>query len=109
MITDCVREGDVMEAVAFGRWPVQCPELVAHAASCAICADLALVMRALHEDRESLCREAQPPAAGIVWWRATIRARADAARMATKPITVVPRGSNVRMPARGSERPRYTE
>jgi hypothetical protein len=62
---------------------------VAHVSTCAICADLVLVGHALHGDRVSLCREAQPPAAGMVWWRATIRARADAARTATQPISVL--------------------
>jgi len=89
MIAECARETEIVEAIGFGRWPDHCPELVAHAASCAVCADLAVVMRALHGDRESLCREAQPPAAGMVWWRATIRARAEAARTATKPISVL--------------------
>jgi hypothetical protein len=86
---ECPREADVFEAVAFGRWPEQCADLVAHASTCAICADLAFVGLALHDDRESLCREAQPPSAGMVWWRATIRARADAARTATQPISVL--------------------
>ena len=86
---DCPREGDVFEAIAFGRWPDQCGDLVTHAASCDVCADLVAVARALHEDRESLCREVQPPTAGIVWWRATIRARAEAARTATQPISVL--------------------
>jgi hypothetical protein len=89
MILECRRETDVMEAVAFGRWPEQCAELVAHASSCEICADLVAVARALHADREWLCREARPPAAGMVWWRATIRARAEAARTATQPISVL--------------------
>ena len=89
MIAECAREMDVIEAVAFGRWPEQCPALVAHAASCGICADLVAVARALHEDREWLCRDAQPPAAGMVWWRATIRARAEAARTAAQPISVL--------------------
>jgi hypothetical protein len=88
MITECAREGDVIDVVAFGRWPAQCPELVAHAASCDICADVVEVARALHEDRDALCREAHPPAAGMVWWRATIRARAEAARTVTQPITI---------------------
>jgi len=61
---------------------------VTHVATCAVCADLVEVARALHDDRESLCRR-DPPAAGIVWWRATIRARADAARTATQPISVL--------------------
>jgi hypothetical protein len=75
--------------VAFGRWPGHCPELAAHVASCEVCADLVEVARALHADREWRCREAQPPAAGMVWWRATIRARAEAARTATQPISVL--------------------
>ena len=86
---ECPHECEVFEAVTFGRWPEQCAGLVAHAASCEVCTDVAAVARALHDDRESLCREAQPPAAGMVWWRATIRARADAARTATRPISVL--------------------
>jgi hypothetical protein len=87
-IMDCEREADVLEAVAFGRWPDHAAELVRHAASCAVCADLAEVACALHDEREAACREAPVPAAGLVWWRATIRARADAARTATRPIGV---------------------
>jgi hypothetical protein len=89
MSAECVREADVLEAVAFGRWPAQCAELPAHVSSCPVCADLLEVARALHADRDALCRAAQPPAAGMVWWRATIRARADAARTVTQPIGVL--------------------
>lgn len=89
MIAECAREAEVLEAVAFGRWPEQCGDLAAHAASCAICADVLEVARALHDDREWLSRGAQPPSAGMVWWRATIRARAEAARTATQPISVL--------------------
>jgi len=79
----------VFEAVAFGRWSDRHdPELAAHAAACAICCDLVEVARALHDDREVACREAHPPTAGMVWWRATIRARAEAAHTAMQPITV---------------------
>ena len=79
----------MLEAVAFGRWPEHCADLVVHVSSCNVCADLVDVARALHDDRESLCRDARLPAAGMVWWRATIRARADAARTATQPISVL--------------------
>ena len=90
MITQCPREADVFEAVAFGRWPEHCePALTAHVSTCAICADIADVAGALHDDRDWLCRGAQPPAAGMVWWRATIRARAEAARTVSQPITVL--------------------
>jgi len=89
MIAECARETEIVEAIGFGRWPDHCPELVAHAASCELCRDVVEVARALHGDREALCRDAQPPAAGMVWWRATIRARSEAARTATQPISVV--------------------
>jgi hypothetical protein len=89
MIVECVREAEVLEAVAFRRWPEQCGDLAAHVSSCEICADVLEVARALHDDRDRLCREAQPPSAGMVWWRATIRARAEAARTASQPISVL--------------------
>ena len=89
MLAECAREADVLEAVAFGRWPERCGDLATHVSSCEVCADLAEVARALRDDRAALCREAQPPAAGMVWWRATISARAEAARTATQPISVL--------------------
>jgi hypothetical protein len=88
VVMECEREADVLEAVAFGRWPDHAAALVTHVATCAVCADLVDVARALRGDREAACREAPVPAAGMVWWRATIRARADAARTASRPITV---------------------
>ena len=86
---ECPREADILEAIAFGRWPDGCGDLSAHAASCEVCADLVEVAVALHDDRAALCREAQPPSSGMVWWRATIRARAEATRTATQPISVL--------------------
>jgi hypothetical protein len=87
---ECPREGDVLEAVAFGRWPQHCdPLLAAHVARCAVCADVLEVAISLRDDREWACREAQLPTAGAVWWRATIRARADAARTAMQPVSVL--------------------
>ena len=87
---ECAREAEVMEAVAFGRWPEHVDEgLATHVAACAVCGDLVEVALALHDERDAACREAPVPAAGMVWWRATIRARAEAARTATQPITVL--------------------
>ena len=85
---DCAREDEVLDAVAFGRWPEHAADLVAHAATCAVCADLVVVALALHGDRDAACRDAPVPASGMVWWRATIRARAEAARTASRPITI---------------------
>ena len=36
-----------------------------------------------------MCEAAPVPSAGAVWWRATIRARAEAARTAGQPITLL--------------------
>ena len=86
---ECVREQDIVDAIASGRWPQACdPSLVAHAGACAICRDVVTVAIALHEDDLSARREARLPSAGLVWWRATIRARAEATRVAERPLTV---------------------
>jgi hypothetical protein len=88
-MTECARETEVFEAVAFGRWPAHTSaELQAHVAGCPVCRDLAEVAPALHDDRQLLLRAAHPPTAGEVWWRATIRARAEATRTAMQPITL---------------------
>jgi len=47
-------------------------------------AELAALLR---EDHEAVAAAATVPASGLVWWRATIRARAEAARIAERPIT----------------------
>ena len=81
---ECPREGDVFEAIAFHR----IDGVRDHIAACAICADIAAVAGALRADHSDACREAQIPTAAIVWWRSTIRARAEAARTVSQPITV---------------------
>jgi len=88
-MTECPREADVFEAIAFGRWPEQTSaDLRAHVAGCPVCRDVADVALALYADRQALLRAAHPPTAGLVWWRATIRARAEATRTAMQPITL---------------------
>ena len=84
-IVECAREADVLEAVAFGRWPDHARASWWRTSRRARSArDLADVARALHDDREIGCAARRSvPSAGMVWWRATIRARADAARTAT--------------------------
>ena len=51
-------------------------------------ADASEIERALRDDCDALSRDVRLPDAGLVWWRATIRARADAARVAEQPIAV---------------------
>jgi hypothetical protein len=87
----CPREPEVVDAITRGEWTAPAPGdagLRAHAASCAACGELVTLMQALREDHAVVCRAADVPAAGTVWWRATIRARAEAAQKASRPITV---------------------
>ena len=92
-IIDCPREQDVMKTVAPEQWPDgYTDELHAHIAACAICTDVLEVARAIHEDCEAAENNAQVPQippAGLVWWRAEIRARQEAMRAASRPMTLV--------------------
>jgi hypothetical protein len=88
---DCDHEPLVIEAITNGTWPHGCDrELTEHAAGCRLCRDLASVATALREDSGRARHEARGrlPSSGIVWWRATVRARAEASRAADRPISV---------------------
>lgn len=86
---DCPREQHVIDAITTGRWPGRCdPELTRHMASCDGCRDLAEIFGVLTASWEEAREDAHVPAAGTVWWRAQVRARRDAERTATRPITV---------------------
>jgi hypothetical protein len=61
----------------------------AHVSACGVCGDVVVVARALHEDYASAWQEARVPSAGLVWWRAEMRARHEAMRTAVRPINVV--------------------
>jgi hypothetical protein len=82
---DCVREADVIRGAATGMWDA---DLRDHVAACASCAEIFELASILHADDEDAQRDAKVPAAGLMWWRATIRARAEAARTAEQPITI---------------------
>lgn len=90
MISECGREQDLLDALSARRWPERCEEeLCAHVASCAVCADLVDVASAFLDDRESAWREARVPPSGVVWWRAQLRAREEAARAAGRPLAFI--------------------
>ena len=88
---ECVREAEIVDEIAEGRWPDAAPvALREHAASCAVCADLALTASALHDDAPyALAAPLALPSAGQVWWRAELRARHEAARLAQRPVLAV--------------------
>lgn len=87
-LIECPRESDVLDALASKRWPHRVDrELVDHVASCEICSDVLVVAAAMQEDRDATWREANVPSSGQVWWRAEMRARHEAIRAASRPIT----------------------
>jgi len=89
--TECVRESEILDEIAAGRWPAEAPAaLTSHAASCPVCADLALAASALHHDAAvATVTPLALPSAGQVWWRAELRARHEAARLAQRPVLAV--------------------
>ena len=56
---------------------------------CPSCMELGAIERAFAEDRDALIQQAHVPSSAIVWWRAQMQSRREAARTATEPITFV--------------------
>ena len=86
----CPFEQELLDAVAARRWPDRAePALQQHVASCTLCADVAEIAGAFFEDRDCARAEAVVPPASAIWWRAQIRAREEAARVALRPLLVI--------------------
>jgi hypothetical protein len=83
---DCTREEEVVALVLSGRWPDEASaELRAHGESCTVCGDVIAIVPALRADQRRVS-DVQVPAAGQIWWRSAVRARADAAKAAARPM-----------------------
>ena len=83
---NCPRESEIYDAIAAARWPDACEEeLRAHASSCADCADLVLITTSMAGDIPA----AHVPTSGVVWWRIQRREREEAARAASRTITIL--------------------
>jgi hypothetical protein len=86
---DCPFEADVLNAVYTNRWPERVDaELRSHVPGCVVCSDVVDVARAIEEEFDIARAEARVPESGLVWWRAQMRARQEAAREAVRPITI---------------------
>jgi hypothetical protein len=89
MIVECAREQDVLDALTTSQWPERVnPELRTHVAECRMCSDLVEVVRPVLDDRETDWQETRIPSSAVMWWRAQMRARKEAASAAAHPITI---------------------
>jgi hypothetical protein len=87
---DCGFEHEALAAVMEGRWPGAADAaLRQHVSQCAVCAEVVQVVAAMEEARDFARAEAAVPDSGLVWRRAQIRARREAARAAARPINAV--------------------
>jgi hypothetical protein len=88
----CEHEAAVTQAVLSRQWPHACDQaLQTHARTCEVCGEVVSIAALLREDydeaRKAISRRDVPlPSAGQIWWRAAVRARADAARAAARPL-----------------------
>ncbi len=83
----CEHEGAVLAALDDDNWA---PGLRDHAESCSACSETLLVASFLSQQAQATT-DPPLPDPGYIWWRAQHQARADAARRATLPITIVQR------------------
>ena len=84
---DCPREQETVRLL-LSRRGVECAdaELRSHIESCAVCTDVVAVASLLGSDYDEALRDVHVPAAGQVWWRAALRAHADASDAARRPL-----------------------
>ena len=80
----CNRTADVARAAKSGTWST---ELRSHAAQCATCRDMRLVVSALARERRRPTTGVAD--GGLVWWKAQLRGRHQATERATRPIAAV--------------------
>lgn len=86
---ECSREQDVIDAVASGRWPARvADELTAHVAACPICEDTLAVVAPILAEQDRFPSDAHVPSSAVMWWRAQMRAKQEAAREAARPVNV---------------------
>jgi hypothetical protein len=86
----CARENELLDALQASRWPEACdPAVREHVEECASCTELLAVVAPLLDDQRGLLQEAVVPSSAIVWWRAQMRSRREAAVQAAQPISFV--------------------
>ena len=85
----CPREHELLDALQTSRLPAMDEALRAHITACASCTDTLAVVGALLDEHHALIQDATVPSPAIVWWRAQMRSRREAAAEASRPISFV--------------------
>jgi hypothetical protein len=87
MTPQCDRETEVLDLVWTNQWPARADDgLRRHAAECHVCRDLAAVAEAVGALNDATLADAHVPDAGLVWYRAQVRARQELTRRAARPV-----------------------
>ena len=89
-MTMCDREQELLAALRSGNWT---PELRAHFAACESCAETAITADFLHQ--AAATADPHVPPAGLVWWKAQLRARRDIAHAAARPLVIAERAAAI--------------
>jgi hypothetical protein len=85
---ECGKEKLIIAAVRTGLWDA---DLRQHRASCPACSEAAIAARLLNEMRSCDEAEARIPDAGLMWWKAQLLEKREAAERATQPINFAER------------------
>ncbi|MEO6221781.1 MAG: hypothetical protein ABIP90_00925, partial [Vicinamibacterales bacterium] len=78
----------MLDLVAIDQWPQRADaSLQAHVAACAVCSEVASISHAVREWSEAAAVPRMDDSS-VVWHRAQVKARAEAARAASRPVWV---------------------
>lgn len=86
-MTVCPHEPQIVRAFTADGEPPLAVELQQHLAECATCREAAAVASALRSELDIAWKEGAPTAE-VVWFRAQLKARAEAAELAARPVFV---------------------
>jgi hypothetical protein len=89
-MTMCDREQELLAALRSHNWT---PELRAHFAACDSCAELAITVEFMQQAAATTDPQVTPP--GLVWWKAQLRARREAAQAAARPVLIAERAAAI--------------
>jgi hypothetical protein len=85
----CSREHELLDALHTSRPHAMDETLREHVTGCTTCSNTLSVVGALLDEHHALIQDAPVPSSAIVWWRAQMRSRREAAAAAARPISVV--------------------